>query len=108
MWRHWLSGSASTDVFHSRMAASSLRYGAAATASRFRSRDCLRARTSSRSITSSDRRAGQLLARTGTSDAIDASVICLAHDGNDVLTSDPADLQALARAAGVHVDLISV
>ena len=54
------------------------------------------------------RRAGQLLARTGTSDAIDASVICLAHDGDDVLTSDPADLQALARAAGVHVDLISV
>jgi hypothetical protein len=54
------------------------------------------------------RRAGQLLARTGTSDAIDASVICLAQDGDDVLTSDPADLQALARAAGVHVDLISV
>jgi hypothetical protein len=54
------------------------------------------------------RRAGQLLARTGTSDAIDASVICLAQDEDDVLTSDPADLQALARAAGVHVDLISV
>jgi hypothetical protein len=54
------------------------------------------------------RRAGQLLARTGTSDAIDASVICLAQDGDDVLTSDSADLQALARAAGVHVDLISV
>jgi hypothetical protein len=54
------------------------------------------------------RRAGQLLARTGTSDAIDASVICLTQDGDDVLTSDPAELQALARAAGVHVDLISV
>jgi Protein of unknown function (DUF3375) len=37
-----------------------------------------------------------------------SSVICLAQDGDDVLTSDPADLQALARAAGVHVDLISV
>jgi hypothetical protein len=54
------------------------------------------------------RRAGRLLARTGTADAIDASVICLAQDGDDVLTSDPCDLQALARAAGVHVDLISV
>ena len=54
------------------------------------------------------RRAGLLLARTGTADAIDASVICLAQDGDDVLTSDPADLQALARSAGVHVDLISV
>jgi hypothetical protein len=54
------------------------------------------------------RRAGLLLARTGTADAIDASVICLAQDGDDVLTSDPADLRALASAARVHVDLISV
>jgi hypothetical protein len=54
------------------------------------------------------RRAGLLLARTGTADAIDASVICLAQDGDDVLTSDPADLQTLASAARVHVDLISV
>ena len=35
------------------------------------------------------RRAGLLLARTGSADAIDASVICLAQDGDDVLTSDP-------------------
>jgi hypothetical protein len=54
------------------------------------------------------RRAGLLLARTGTADAIDATVICLAQDGDDILTSDPADLRGLARAAGVHVDLISV
>jgi hypothetical protein len=54
------------------------------------------------------RRAGLLLARTGTADAIDASVICLAQDGDDVLTSDPADLRTLASAARVHVDLISV
>jgi hypothetical protein len=54
------------------------------------------------------RRAGLLLARTGSTDAIDASVICLAQDGDDILTSDPADLRALASAAGVHVDLISV
>jgi PIN domain nuclease of toxin-antitoxin system len=54
------------------------------------------------------RRAGRLLARTGSTDAIDASVVCLAQDGDDVLTSDPADLQALAHAAAVHVDLISI
>lgn len=35
-------------------------------------------------------------------------VICLAQDGDDVLTSDSGDLQALSRAAGLHVDLISV
>jgi len=54
------------------------------------------------------RRAGLLLARAGTADAIDASVICLALDGDDILTSDAIGLQGLARAAGVHVDLISV
>jgi hypothetical protein len=52
------------------------------------------------------RRAGLLLSRTGTSDAVDASVVCLAQDGDDILTSDPADLLALARAYGAHVELI--
>jgi len=52
--------------------------------------------------------AGLLLARTGGSDAIDASVVCLAQDGDDILTSDPGDLLNLARAAGVHVELIPV
>jgi hypothetical protein len=54
------------------------------------------------------RRAGMLLARSGHSDAIDATVICLAADGDDILTSDPDDLRALAEAADVHVDLIPV
>jgi len=54
------------------------------------------------------RHAGMLLARTGTSDVIDASVICLALDGDDILTSDPDHLRGLARAAGVHVELIPV
>jgi hypothetical protein len=52
------------------------------------------------------RRAGVLLARSGTSDVVDASVICLAQDGDDILTSDPADLLDLARASGTHVELI--
>lgn len=54
------------------------------------------------------RRAGLLLARSGGSDAIDAAVVCLAQDGDDVLTSDPGDLLDLARAASVHVELIPV
>lgn len=54
------------------------------------------------------RRAGMLLARSGQSDAIDAAVVCLAADGDDILTSDPGDLRALAQAAEIHVDLIPV
>ena len=50
--------------------------------------------------------AGVLLALTGGSDAIDASVICLAADGDEILTSDITDLRSLAEAADVHVDLI--
>jgi len=54
------------------------------------------------------KRAGMLLALTGGQDAIDASVVCLARDGDDILTSDPGDLLALSRTAGVHVELIPV
>ncbi|MHB1431772.1 MAG: PIN domain-containing protein [Streptosporangiaceae bacterium] len=54
------------------------------------------------------RRAGALLGRSGCADAIDASVVCLAGDGDDILTSDPGDLRALAQAAGVHVEIIPV
>jgi hypothetical protein len=54
------------------------------------------------------RRAGSLLARSGQSDAIDAAVVCLAADGDDILTSDPGDLRELAEAADIHVDLIPV
>ena len=54
------------------------------------------------------KRAGMLLARTGAADAIDASVVCLAKDGDDILTSDPRDLLDLVRTAGVHVELIPV
>jgi len=54
------------------------------------------------------RRAGMLLARSGGSDAIDAAVVCLAQDWDDILTSDPGDLLDLARTAGIHVELIPV
>ena len=54
------------------------------------------------------RRAGTLLARSGRSDVIDAAVVCLAGDGDDILTSDPEDLRVLAQAAGIHVEIIPV
>lgn len=54
------------------------------------------------------RRAGVLLARSRTADAVDATVMCAAGDGDDILTSDPGDLRILAEAAGMHVDIIPV
>jgi S1-C subfamily serine protease len=54
------------------------------------------------------RRAGMVLALSGHRDAIDAAVVCLAGDGDDILTTDPGDLRDLAEAAGVHVELIPV
>lgn len=52
------------------------------------------------------RLAGQLLAAAGLSDVIDAAVVLLAHDGDDIVTSDHADLERLANALDRHVELI--
>ena len=54
------------------------------------------------------RRAGILLARSGHTDAVDATVVCLAADGDDILTPDPGDLRGLAEAAGSHIDIVPV
>ena len=54
------------------------------------------------------RRSGVLLARAGTRDVVDAAVVLLAADGDEIVTSDPDDLTVLAAAAGVHVELIPV
>lgn len=54
------------------------------------------------------RRAGQLLGQTKQSDVIDAAVVLLAADGDSILTSDPSDLEPLALAAGLHIDLVPV
>jgi hypothetical protein len=51
---------------------------------------------------------GPELARSGLADAIYAAVVCLAGDGDDILTADPSDLWALAQAAGVHIELVPV
>jgi hypothetical protein len=52
------------------------------------------------------RRGGMLLGRAGANDVVDACVVLLAGDGDDIITSDSGDLRDLAAAAGVHVELI--
>ena len=54
------------------------------------------------------RRAGMLLKASRTVDAIDAALVVLAGDGDEILTSDVTDLRTLAAAADVHVELIPV
>ena len=54
------------------------------------------------------RRAGNLLARAGASDVIDAGVVVLAANGDLILTSDPDDLSRLVAAAGVLADVVTV
>lgn len=54
------------------------------------------------------RRAGVLLGRAGAADVIDAAVVLLAADGDEVYTSDPTDLERLAVAARIQVDLVPV
>jgi hypothetical protein len=54
------------------------------------------------------RHAGVLLGRARRSDVVDAAVVLLARDGDEVFTSDPGDLRALARSAGTHLDLIAI
>ena len=54
------------------------------------------------------RQTGALLARAGSSDVIDAALVLLASDGDEVITSDPEDIAALADAAGLHVDVVEI
>jgi hypothetical protein len=46
------------------------------------------------------RAVGELLASAGTVDVVDASLVEAAIDGDEILTSDPQDIAALAEAAG--------
>lgn len=54
------------------------------------------------------RAAGELLAATASADVIDAAVVLLAGDGDDIATSDASELEPLASAAGRHVELLLV
>jgi len=53
-------------------------------------------------------RVGLLLGQAHTSDVVDAAVVLLATDGDEILTSDSEDLAVLARTAGLHVDIVQV
>ena len=52
------------------------------------------------------RTAGQLLGTAGLTDVIDAGVVLLAVDGDEIVTVDHDDLEQLAAASGRHVELI--
>lgn len=52
------------------------------------------------------RAAGVLLGAAATSDVIDAAVVLLAKDGDDIITSDADDMVRLARAMDLHIELL--
>ncbi|HVB90684.1 MAG TPA: hypothetical protein VND70_01165 [Acidimicrobiales bacterium] len=52
------------------------------------------------------RAAGLLLGVARMSDLIDASIVLIAHDGDEIITSDIEDLKPLAAASGRHVELV--
>lgn len=54
------------------------------------------------------REAGVLLAASRTSDVIDAAVVLIAQPGDEIHTSDPDDIEHLARAVGADVEIITV
>ena len=51
------------------------------------------------------RAAGELLARSGGRDLIDAALVLLADDGDQIVTSDASELEPLAAASGRHVEI---
>ena len=52
------------------------------------------------------RAAGELLAAAKQSDVIDAALVVLAQDGDQIVTADLDDIEPLARASGRHVELV--
>ena len=54
------------------------------------------------------RAAGRLLARSATSDAIDAALVAIARDDDRILTSDPDDLAQLLEAAKIRAEIVVV
>jgi hypothetical protein len=52
------------------------------------------------------RAAGELMGATRTSDVVDAALVLLAADGDEIVTLDRDDFTALVAAADRHVELI--
>lgn len=53
-------------------------------------------------------RAGELLAKTRTTDVVDALLVALARAGDAILTSDPGDIARLLAAMKSRVQVIAV
>jgi hypothetical protein len=53
------------------------------------------------------RAAGELMARSRTTDVVDAALVMLALDGDVIATSDPADMVRLVAACGRDVDVVT-
>ena len=49
---------------------------------------------------------GELLGATSLSDVIDAALVLLSTDGDEVITSDRRDFELLVAATGRHVELV--
>ncbi|MCY3850901.1 MAG: hypothetical protein OXF75_08890 [Acidimicrobiaceae bacterium] len=54
------------------------------------------------------KRAGALLGRSGSTDAIDAALAAMADHGDQIITSDPADLVVLVAASTRRVDIVPI
>jgi hypothetical protein len=54
------------------------------------------------------RHAGVLPGRARRSDVLDAAVVLLAEDADEIVTSDVGDLAPLARHLGRHVEIVPV
>jgi hypothetical protein len=52
------------------------------------------------------RAAGELLGATGLSDVVDAAVVLLSTDGDEIVTLDRDDFEHLVVASGRHVELV--
>lgn len=86
---------------------SSGRSGVVATDVKRPSPGCCRGSTCTGSMTASGE-GRAFLGAAGMADVIDAAVVLLAQDGDEVFTSDPDDLRPLAEAARRHAELILV
>jgi hypothetical protein len=52
------------------------------------------------------RAAGELLAAARRRDVIDAALVLLASDGDQIVTSDPDDIEPLARVSERYVEIV--
>lgn len=50
--------------------------------------------------------AGELLGRAGLSDVVDAAVVLLTIDGDEIVTVDRDDFEVLVSTSGRHVELV--